>query len=372
MMRQIPLKKITSKYKYKYMEHYYNKFVKTLRDFLKDLNRYAPNDGCSEFLKNFDQLDMHKVILRYIGMMKEYEQQLKNMDETIFSNQLIVLPGINLSDIWVHVPTEKKKKVFIYLHTLLVISDMMIQSDNDTPNSNIMSDMPNSNIVSDTTNSNDVSVTPSEFNPYVGVGNTDNNTLSVNEMYSGKLPDEAPTQSSMPGLGSMAGMVGLDKMLNLGKLTDQLKNMTKEDIDGKTNSIKSLLKDLGNDDDNITDFFADMLTTLQSDLKNDKNIDGGNPMDIISNIANSVESKMKSPTENNIDVSKLMQTFQNLATKCTDENGKNMFGNGINPFDMINKMMSGQANDQETENMLNNLPLPSGMTREQCQNMFKQ
>jgi len=357
------------------MEHYYQKFVKTLRDFLKDLNRYVPNDGCTQFLECFDRLDMHKVILRYVGIMREHEQRLKEFNESVFTQPLVVFPGINLSELWQKVPNEKKKKLFIYLHTLLVISDMMIQSADGAESNSV----PSVN-ASETNNSSENSEEkkPLEFNPYVGVGG--DNVLSVDQMYSGELPEDQTVQK--PGLGSLANMVGIDKMLNLKDLTDQLKNMKKEDIDEATNSIKSMLGTNVNEE--TSNLISDMLTNIQDELKNG-DVSSGNPLDNIVKIAESVASKMKPKMdEGGVDMSQLWNSTQNLANQCTDGNGNNLFGNGMNPFDLVNKMMGGavnpnnpqmpQGNMPSPDQLLNNLPVPPGMTREQyiqqCQQML--
>ena len=346
------------------MEHYYNKFIKTLRDFLKDLNRYVPNDGCTKFLECFDKLDMHKVILRYVGIMREHEAKLKDFDESVFNTPLYVFPGINLSELMNKVAAEKKKKVFIYLHTLLVISDMMVQSANDEPA------LEKSNTID---SNGETQTKPLEFNPYIGIG-TDNSELSATDMYSAKFPEE-PQQK--PGIGTIANMIGIDKVLNLKQLTEQLKNMTKEDIDEATNSIKNLLGN--NIDEKTSDLLSDMLCNISDELKNDT-MTQGNPLDNIVKIAESVAGKMRPKIDqNNIDVTSLWNSTQSLAEKCKDENGNNLFSNGMNPFDLMNKMIANKGNGQnaapnmdQLNEIMNSLPLPPGMNRQQQQQYMNQ
>ena len=135
-------------------------------------------------------------------------------------------------------------------------------------------------------------------------------------------------------------MVGIDKMLNLGELTEQLKNMKKEDIDEATNSIKCLL---GNDD-NTSNLVSDMLMNIQDELKKE-NISNGNPLDNIVKIAESVASKMKPKMdEDGVDMNKLWQSTQNLANQCANENGNSLFGNGNNPFDLKKSVTSKLIN----------------------------
>lgn len=76
---------------------------------------------------------------------------------------------------------------------------------------------------------------------------------------------------------------------------------------------------------------------------------------------------------NNIDMSKLWSSTQNLANNCKDEKGNSVFAEGMNPFDMLNKMMgkvngAGTGDESKTPNLdgiLKNLPIPPGMSEEQ-------
>lgn len=339
------------------MEHYYQQFVKTLKNFIRDLNRYVPNEGCKKFLECFNDLDMYKVILRYEGMMREHEDKLKNMDESVFNNKLVVFPGIELQSLWKDIKEEKKKKIFTYLHMLLVISDMMIKSGE-----------------SESKNANE-----ENFNPYLGVGNS-SESLSVSEICSNNLPEDKPTK---PGLGSLANMIGVDKMFNIKQLTDQLKNMKKEDIDEATKSLKSLFGN--NIDDGTSEVISDMLTNIKDELGKD-DISEGNPLDNIVKIAESVAAKMKPKMENgSIDMSKLWSSTQNLTSQFKDQNGQELFGkNGFNPLDVIGKMM-GNQNSSNPLNPLNpqgpssqsppGPPGPPNMTQEEymnkCNEMLK-
>jgi hypothetical protein len=291
--------------------------------------------------------------------MREHEPKLKEFDESVFNEPLYVFPGINLSELMSKVPVEKRKKIFIYLHTLLVISDMMVQSANDEPDEKPVEG------VNETKEA-----TPIEFNPYVGIGGDANGELSASDMFSAKFPEEAQQK---PGLGSIASMIGIDKVLNLKQLTEQLKNMSKDDIDEATNSIKTLLG--SNIDEKTSDLLSDMLCNISDELKNDT-MSSGNPLDNIVKIAESVAGKMRPKIDkNNIDVGALWNSTQNLAEKCKDENGNNLFANGMNPFDMMNKMINSKMGGQkfgETPNptdqlqeVFNSLPIPPGMTQQQ-------
>jgi hypothetical protein len=260
----------------------------------------------------------------------------------------------------------------------LVISDMMVQSADEMESTNGTMAESSQNSTTNTPNptSNPTpnptqNPTPNDtFNPYIGVGVNDGETLSCSQMYAAKFPEE-PQQK--PGIGSIVSMMGIDKMLNLKQLTEQLKNMTKEDIDEATESIRNLLGN--NVDDKTTNLINDMLHNINDELKNEP-IGTDNPLDNIVKIAESVAGKMKPKMDKNgVDISQLWNSTQNLAERCKDSNGNNMFPNGMNPFDMVNKMLGNKmgTNGQQPndiQNILNNMqlpnmPIPPGMTQEQ-------
>lgn len=360
------------------MEHYFNQFVNNLHKFLSDLNRYSPSEDIANFLDVFDKLDMGKVILRYLSVIKDYEILLKNRDETLFDKPLKIFPNIDVSLIWIKLSNSRKQKIWTYLQMLYVISELIMHNGSPSSDDNNLDGMissinnhnyDQSEVSTDTKSESDNKDDKNykydkynkydeydkddkndkqlEFNPYVGIGQQNEN-YSVSEMFSGpmELPSDKPAG---PGLGSLAGLVGIDKMVNVQELSDQLKNMKKEDIDEATKNIQSMLG--ANADDKTSDILKDMLTSITDELKND-NISNGNPIDNIVKIAESVASKMKPKIDdNNVDMSQLWSSTQNLATQCKDDNGQNLFdNNAVNPFDLINQMVNNLPN-QNQQNM---------------------
>lgn len=355
---------------YYHMENYYTEFVKNLHKFLSDLNRYVPTKETQEFLTVFDKIDMGKVMLRYLKLMNENENRLKSRDETIFNDSFVILPGMDLSNIWKQLNPKQKDKIFTYLQILYIqaelilnnkeieaipekteaiqkmIKDVKTYAKEEKHLAEVKPDAKEeiTTIHTHTESKSEevkkeekqlVEANPNlEFDPYVGIGNA-NEEYSAGEMFAGisNLPDEG----FKPGLGSFAGMIGIDKMINIEELSTQLKNMKKEDIDEATKNIKSLLGN--NVDDKTTAILSDMLTNITEELKKDT-IGKGNPLDNIIRIAETVASKIKPKIHNeNIDMSKLWSTTQNLAQNCKDENGNKLFQGGTNPLDLINKMM---------------------------------
>lgn len=317
------------------MNQYYQQFVTTLYRFVSDIHRYHPVAGTQKILDVYDRLDMGKVILRYYTIVGDHNSLIHDKNPSVFSSPFNLLPGIELSAMWPHFSSGQQKKIWTYLNILYVLSDIILQN----------SDHPEQTIVS---TNNDSESRDLSFNPYVGIGETDNN-YGVDDLFAGAPPPDS--NPATPGLGSIANLVGLDKMINLDDLRDQLANMNKDDIDDATNNIKSLLG--SNMDDKTTNLISNMLSNITNELKKD-NVGSGNPLDNIVQIAETVAANMKPQIDNNdFDISNLINSTQHLANQCTDDNGNSLF-NGTNPFDIVNKMMNDNSNSTSEADYINN------------------
>lgn len=330
------------------MEQYYHQFVTNLSNFISDLNRYIPNAGCDRFISVFDKIDMGKVMLRYLSTMRDYETLIKTRDELLFTNKLVILPDIDISEFWPKLSSGQKRKVWTYLQLLYVQSELILNykesAQGDTEKNKTLKTMLSD--VKDKDNDNDKNTSTEEFtfNPYVGIGGSQTE-YSIDEMYAGHdYPDE---EQATPGLGSLASMVGLDKMLNVDKLSEQLKNMRKEDIDEATSNIKGLLAN--NVDEKTSGFIGEMLTSITDELSKD-DISKGNPIDSIMRIAETVADKIKPKMESqDIDMTKLWNSTQELANNCKDDDGNTPFGSNRNPFGMLNSLVSQLNNADPSE-----------------------
>lgn len=351
------------------MENNYTAFVQNLHRLVFDLNRYVPNDGSKNFLKVFDKLDMGKVMLRYLSTMREYETELQAKDESLFTLIYDIFPGIKLDEIWPQLSSSRKKKVWTYLQILYIQSELVLDYESaqqSTDKKEVLEGLVNNvnqynnevklsekePIDKDVDKQNtkkedslcegDTSIVttnpPLEFNPFVGVGES-NVEYSTTDMFAGveNLPDEEMT----PGLSSFASMIGIDKMIpNLDQLKDQLKNMNKEDIDEATNNIKSLLGDNVNEE--TSNLISDMLTNITDELKKEQ-ANEEDPLKNIFKIAETVATKMKSKVENsNVDMKELLNSTQNIANNCKDQEGNPLFNKNANPFAMLSQMLDPQ------------------------------
>lgn len=348
-------------------ETMYDDFVTTLHKFVSDLDRYSPNDDCKKLLKNFKKLDMNKILLRYVSIMKKYELKLENQDESIFldiENPCYPLPGLNLNSLWPTLASGQKKKIFTYLKMQLLLSNMIIQSEKSQQDTVAQTNIETPASALDETTTDTPQEKKLEFNPYEGIGGSADGGYSVEEMFTNMDCLQKEETSSGFGLGSIGKMLGVDNMINMDELTNQLNSMTEKDIDETTESIQ---KALGNNDPKTAGLLSDMLNSLKAELV--KEIDpnnpnnsssNSNPLDTIMRVANTVAKTIKPKMQQeNVDIADIFggkasagatgaHPFAMLGNMLTSAGGE---GGEANPLgDILGQLMGamGQPQDGET------------------------
>jgi len=336
------------------MEQNFDGFIRTLYQFLVALNRYVPTEKIKELISVYKDLPMDQVCLRYFAMMRDHIDKVNSRDASIFDQPLLILPNnIDISAIWLKLSKKQKEKVWVYMKMLYTFCEIILTSD-----------IPESENTEEPEPEPEPELKPKPepesiqeeftFNPYIGVGPSDGK-YGINEMYSG--PDQLPGNEKSLGMGSMAGLLGLDRMFNINELKEQLKNMSKEDIDSATKNLKDLLGTSVSE--NTNELISDMLSNITTELKNEQNTDG-DPLDSIMRIAESVATKLQPKIEEkNINVHELLQSTKGLTNNLTDEAGNAIFQGASNPFNLVNQMMGNIANSGRD---------PNQMTEQDCIN----
>ena len=167
------------------------------------------------------------------------------------------------------------------------------------------------------------------FNPFIGIAQ-DNEKYDVNTMFQ-NVEKSNPTGPSMDDVLKLAGV---DKLVDIDHLNDQLKNVKQEDISEATKNITKLLG--AENDEDINDVCSTLVEGIVSDLR--ANPDRG--------IKNMFETA-KSVTEkigNKLDKSKMEKTAMQLSRflQNGESNLKNMTDDKGNPIgDKIMKSLEG-------------------------------
>lgn len=313
-------------------EQHYKNFVATFYKFLYDINRYVPTSEMEQILNAYKDFDMVKVIFRVHKLLKAIENDIQKCDVKLFSKDLFILPSINLSSLWNRMNPNQKKKIWTYLSMLLLQTDIFYSADTNNEENN---------------NNDNKQVTTTEFNPYVGVGNSNQN-YSINEMLS-SIPTIEEDQPMNIGIDAITKMMGLDKMININEIASKLKNMTDEDRDKATEQLKVAF---GAENDPATcNFITSMVNNLTEEVQ--KGEGDTSLQKILESMAPKVSASI---AENNLNVPQLMQSAKNFAKNQSPEAAQ-MFG-GIDPFAMLEKFAGGTMNEQEC--------------KKECDNMMKQ
>jgi len=274
--------------------------------------------------------------------------QLKTLKENNKQVTLTIIPGLDMIYSWYCLNNQDREKLWYYLDNLFITSIKMINLVNETNFDNkLLKELNYAKIKSDF-----VSVFPEQtvinvmnldIDPFLGVGVNNNTEFGVENMLE-STKDLVEYGSQTPGLGSMAKMLGVDKMLNMEELSKQLKNINKSEIDEATKNIKKLLG--SNVDENTSEMIGTILNDITDHLKTE-DISTGDPIQNIISIAEKVAKKaIPKIDKNKVDMNKIFESTKNLANTYTDANGNPVLsGNGNNPLAMLTSMMNNmQAN----------------------------
>lgn len=330
------------------MDQYYSQFIINLKKFLETLSTLSPNENVTNFLNMFDDLDMTRVIPRFLKVVRKVETGLSVRDNTIFNQSLNILPGIDMKICWTNIPENEQHNIWTMLQKLYIAGEQMTKESKghqSDKKSKLIQDM-----INNMDEYTDVSYQTMNFNPYSGVNNEkETHSLSLDEIcdQSIKIPDLEKSENGM------SGIPGLGSLVNLDQLKEQLSNMNQEDLDKATDTIKELLG--SNIDEKTSNTISDMLSNITNELKN-TNLDDGDPIKNIFKIANSVAHKMKGKIDTDgLDVQNLMNSTKTLAGKCMGDQNQQLFGDNSALLNMLMGQMNPQSM-QQCQQMMQQMP----------------
>ncbi|ARF09368.1 hypothetical protein Catovirus_2_317 [Catovirus CTV1] len=307
--------------------------------------------------RQFDMTKTSEMIKKVFSVISKNLDLFKNKDSRIFELKemredrevkVTIIPGIDLYEAYVRFNDTSRNLLWKYLKSLYYSSIKMIYTVNGSMDPEILKiERAIKKVISETEIQNDfyeknpyskLYRKEDTFNPYIGVGDDTNGNFGVDELSSG--PELLGDQTA-PGIGSMASLLGIDKMFNLSQLTDQLKNIDPKEIEAHSESIKKMLGD--NVDEGTSEMINMMLHDITDELKKDKLSQSQNPVDSIIKIAETVAGKIAPRLDpKKMDMNKIWQSTQNLAKNYTDQKGEKVFNNENNPLTMLTGLMEKQ------------------------------
>ena len=370
------------------MQEYHDIFIASIMLFL-DIAKNSQKESISlkatSMINSFNNntIDIEKkgsLIRKVFTILDIYYDLLKEEENKLFSLytnhkgkilKVTIIPGIDISGIWDTLDGTNQKNVWNYIKMMYISTSNMIDSAGNTNN------VVNLNRIEDLKKTMTITtkqlyenfwklypesklIVNNTFNPFIGVG-SNNTEYGLSDLLSG--PKLLPDQSS-PGINGITKMLGIDKMLNMDDLAKQLKNITKEQIDEATASIKSMLGDV---DENTSELIDIMLTDITDEFKKG-DISSGHPVDNFVKIAESVAHKMMPKIDKNkIDINKVWNSTRNMASKCQDKDGKPLFDGPNNPLSLVTGLMEKQMKMYSNNNNNNKQKTKKNETTEKTQ-----
>lgn len=338
------------------MEQFFQDFTVNLQSLITELNIYHPTPSTQKFLSTLDKLNIPMVIARYNKIGNKYKKEIENKDENLFINSgFNAISEINFSELWQYLSNEQKDRIWTYLQVLLIASNFIMDYSRNTQPT-VETELSTNTLTKPVEQpKNPEKSKKLNFNPYSGIGSTENE-FSMDDLMKGpkELPGEKKEEGSSITDG-LSSMLNMGKLFDMNALADELRNINVDEIEKATSNIKDLLG--SNVDKATTDMISDMLTDITDELKKVPDNDNtgntkSNPLEKIMKIAENVAGKMAPKMKDkNIDVNKLWQSTQNLASQYGDNSGNNGNTdnplNGFNPMSMLSNLMGQQSKMKE-------------------------
>jgi hypothetical protein len=355
------------------MQKYHDTFISSMMLLLYILSETGKPSVITNSKKligaiNNKQLDVCKegdIIKKFYVIVENNINLLQNKDSQLFNIKerknnknctVTIVPAIDIGASWSMLNEESRENIWIYLKSMYINSVKMVNTANENINSdnNIITqfneDIKNTDIITKFwecyPESTAINKNKREFDPYVGVGSA-NAEYGIDQILSG--PEMLPEQTK-PGPDGIVQMLGIDKMINMKELVDQLKNLSPDEIEKATTSIKGMFGDIDSDTSEMIDMMLnDISSELQKDTQND------NPLNNVINIAETVAKGLLPKLDpKKIDMNNIWNHAKNMTSKCNDKDGNPIFADNNNPISMltgfVEKQMAMHKNNMESDN----------------------
>ena len=284
------------------MEQLSQEFSLTLFELLRYLHTIFPTEDTEKLIDIYQKLDMNKIVIRINTILSKHKDTIEKdeLEPTMFVKPIFILPNIDLSKYYPRLNKDKKNRILLILKMLLLQSDM------------ILSLQRKKNLFHKSEKIN----------------------LSVGKLFDGQEYDK---DIDPKDLASMSKVLGLDKMIDMKGLSEQLQTMTPEDIDKATDNIMGIL---GNDTGSKK-MIGDMLGMISGELKA-TDLKEKNPMELITGIAKKVAKRMNPKLKSGeMNPDDLMKSMESLSGNIGNSDIFKQVMGAINNPDEMDKIAEG-------------------------------
>ena len=261
---------------------------------------------------------IYKIVKKNMTLIKEKKSDLFTLKDE--ENRILtIIPGIDIGLIYNYLDDKENLSFWQYMYLMLISAIKMINSansDNKKENEEINELL---KIMELEITKTGVTVNGMMFNPFIGIGQ-ENTEYSINELYTGEM--EGIDNSKVPSVGidMVLQSLGVDKMLNMDKLNDQLKNISENDVQEATKNITELL---GAQDESVKGVCDKLVKSIVKNLKKNGLT---NMVDTLQAVTSEIENDMdKEAMQKTADQMNLfMQNSESRLRNMKDENGNNI------------------------------------------------
>lgn len=249
-----------------------DRFIVSFKKLIEELNGLKQSKTITGLLGQYNRVKGEKaeeLIRRFKTKSEPFKEMILNEDLSFLENDNIsILPKVHLQEYWEISDNVMKERITTYMVLLYKITQYYLEEE---------------------------------------ITSIKGNTLSVSSMF-----ESGGYNVEKPGLNTLAKKLGF----NLNELTEQLNNVTDDDIQEASNKVLGLM---GNANDNTKDMMTNMIGTIGDILKT-KKLSGDNLFNDIMDISNEVVQKTRRDFDSGkVDPKDFMATASNMSANLTRE-----------------------------------------------------
>ena len=277
-------------------------------------------------------VDHVKIIKKVFYVLKDNVELIKTKNSNLFTirnreNKITtIIPGLNINLIYSYLSDEQQNELWTQIYIMFVSTVTMVYANtSETRHKQHVLDAVDYCKKELAKSSNPM------INVFMGLGNSDKD-LNLESLMNKDI--------MIPGTEANAGLLGslgVDKLMNLDNLSNEIKNFTENDVNETIDTLGGLL---GNDTD-VKDVCTTMVKTVINDLKT-------NGIENIFDVAKRVSSQLAGKIEPN-KMAKTANKMTDLMSKNSDKLkdlkddngnpiGEQLFSKFKETIDMANKM----------------------------------
>lgn len=260
---------------------------------------YYKSDGDNN--KKFDE---SKIIKKIYRTLRDNMELLLNNNDDLFNikdsttNKLItIIPGVDVGLVYSKLSDRSKTELWKSFYLLYISTVNMVHTVNTVKGERKIKIDECTTELKKRLAEKGMNVRGMLFNPFIGIEGSDE--FGITELYTQGPMENKSDNGGTAGIENIAKLVGFDIEKVTQNLSDQLKDITDEQIGEVTEKIKGIMGAEG--DDEVSDVCGSLIKGVLSDIKS-------NGMTDLRQTAKNTMERMENDIENNMTKEKMEKT----------------------------------------------------------------